>query len=382
MAIAFGYCSFIPISANTLPMTHRKHIALLIPDLCIGGAERVFVNLSRQFIKRQHKVTIIVCKKAGALIDELPKEVMVVSLDSISEKRPSWIVAALSIFRLRRTLHQLDPDVLLSTLTGTNLVALITKILFHPTLRLVIREAAPLTNTKSRLKTFLRKQLYRFSDEIIVLNQYMLEEFARLPLPKDRVHIIGNPINSKHISNLALDFKPPENLLPYIVSVGRLAKQKDFSTLIIAFSKLPISNLKLIIIGEGPERNSLNKLINELGLNARVFLFGETPNPYPWMKNAALYVSSSIWEGYPNALCEAAIIGARIVATEYDPSIYSLLSCLPQDRYTILPSSDPTALAEVIKLQLQVDARISNADGASGISDTVIDSYESLLFNN
>ena len=71
-----------------------------------------------------------------------------------------------------------------------------------------------------------------------------------------------------------------------------------------------------MILGEGPERESLEALISELGLEKDVARPGWVANPYPWMANAGVYVLSSRWEGLPSVLIEALYCGVPIVATD------------------------------------------------------------------
>ena len=111
-----------------------------------------------------------------------------------------------------------------------------------------------------------------------------------------------NPIVTPELKELAeapLDhpwFRPGEP--PVVVSVGRLAEQKDFGTLLRAVAKVREDrDARLVILGEGPERESLEALITELGLDGAAALPGWVQNPYPWMKGAGAYVLSSRWEG-------------------------------------------------------------------------------------
>lgn len=93
---------------------------------------------------------------------------------------------------------------------------------------------------------------------------------------------------------------------PFILAAGRLAKQKGFDYLIEAFSKSDAKEeLDLFILGEGEERQSLEKLINEYGLENKVFLKGQVKNPYAYYASAEFFVLSSRHEGFPNILIEA-----------------------------------------------------------------------------
>ena len=99
--------------------------------------------------------------------------------------------------------------------------------------------------------------------------------------------------------------------------MGRLSPQKDFRTLLHAFARVRDHvPARLVILGEGPERETLEALVSELGLEEAVALPGWVGNPYPWMVHAGAYALSSRWEGLPSVLIEALYCGVPIVATD------------------------------------------------------------------
>jgi glycosyltransferase involved in cell wall biosynthesis len=101
-----------------------------------------------------------------------------------------------------------------------------------------------------------------------------------------------------------------------LVSVGRLSPEKDYPTLIRAFAKLDREDLRLEIAGEGPMREALQSLINELGVSDRVALLGFVADPFSVFSRAVLAVSSSRYEGFGNAIVEALACGTPVVATD------------------------------------------------------------------
>ncbi|NJS16372.1 MAG: glycosyltransferase [Nostocaceae cyanobacterium CSU_2_110] len=108
-----------------------------------------------------------------------------------------------------------------------------------------------------------------------------------------------------------------KNSPPVFLAVGRLTEQKDFSTLIKAFSLVRKEKLaRLIILGEGEARGQLEATIKNLGISEDVLLPGFTDNPYAYMYNANAFVLSSRWEGLPTVLIEAMACGCPVVATD------------------------------------------------------------------
>jgi glycosyltransferase involved in cell wall biosynthesis len=104
---------------------------------------------------------------------------------------------------------------------------------------------------------------------------------------------------------------------PVVVSAGRLAHQKDYPTLLRAFARLlQRVDARLIVLGEGRLRPELEGLVSALGIGERVDLHGYVANPYPFVAAADVFVLSSRWEGFPNALGEALYLGRQVVATD------------------------------------------------------------------
>ncbi|MDR1376897.1 MAG: glycosyltransferase, partial [Synergistaceae bacterium] len=105
---------------------------------------------------------------------------------------------------------------------------------------------------------------------------------------------------------------------PVVLGVGRLGDQKDFSTLIRAFALLApkYPDLKLLILGEGRQRAALERLVRKHGLEGRVSLPGYVPDPYPYMKRAALLAVTSRFEGFCLVVAEALACGCNVAATD------------------------------------------------------------------
>jgi glycosyltransferase involved in cell wall biosynthesis len=104
---------------------------------------------------------------------------------------------------------------------------------------------------------------------------------------------------------------------PIVLGVGSLAALKDFPTLINAFSIVRSKReCRLVILGDGPDRGKLESLIHQLGLQRDVYLPGFVGNPFAWMRHAAVFVSSSLTEGCPNALMQALACGTPVISTD------------------------------------------------------------------
>ncbi len=163
---------------------------------------------------------------------------------------------------------------------------------------------------------------YPWADEIVTVSNGVADDFASITgLRRERIQVIYNPVVTPEILEKAEEplnhpwFTPGEP--PVILSVGRLAKQKDYPTLIRAFALVHREcPARLMILGEGEERPKLEALIQELGLDDDVSLPGFVDNPYAYMSRAAVFVLSSAWEGFGNVLVEAMAVGTPVVATD------------------------------------------------------------------
>lgn len=129
------------------------------------------------------------------------------------------------------------------------------------------------------------------------------------------LRVITNPCPVEQIRRDCL--APLEGIpsQPYLLNVARLVPQKGHLRLIEAYAEADPEEL-LVIVGEGPEREKLQRRIDELGLDQRILLVGAQSNPYPWMRQARLFVLSSEYEGLGIVLLEALACGTPVVSVD------------------------------------------------------------------
>ncbi len=344
-----------------------SHIALLLPELEAGGAQRVMLLLAREFIARGHRVDIVLLSSAGPLLNSVPEGASLVDLKARGYGFGGLGFALSSVLRLTTWIKQERPDVLLSTINGANLVALLAQKLSAMPLRVVVREAASVKSINSNFRLRAMCRLYPQADAIIALSSVMVEDLIRVVgVSESRIHCIANPVDVAYIQEQSqaplahpwLD----DGRLRVVLSVGRLIPQKDYATLLRSFALLPKEiNARLIIVGEGPERRKLELLAIELKISDIVQFVGFDANPWRWTARANLFVLSSCSEGYPNVLLETLAIAVPVVATEYDASVIDL-----SERYgfKVVPQGKARVLAQAIESQLSSDSlqRYSLAD--------------------
>lgn len=327
-----------------------------------GGAERVFVTLANGLRAAGCDVDLVLMNRAGSLLKEVKPEVNVVQLDA---KR-----AMFALVPLARYLRRVRPEVMLTTLTHVNVVAALARKLARVPVRLVVREATTTsvhhryaTDIRSRVVALLIGTAYRAADRVISPSQGVTEDLVTgSGIVREHVATISNPIDVARIRALACEpvtnpFSESDDL-PVVVGVGRLSSEKDFSTLIFAFAKASKTvPANLLILGDGEERGVLEALVRSLGLAQHVRMPGFVENPFAYLRQAAVFVLSSRYEGLPNALLQALAVGVPVVATDCPSGPSEILESGRLGR--LVPVGDVEAMAAAI------------ADGVAGRIATV-----------
>lgn len=297
----------------------QKRLAIFVHSLYGGGAERAMLNLARGFSEQGIQVDLVLLRVEGAYLSQLPPEVRVIDLGG----KRLWQ----SLPALAKYLREEKPPVMLSTLDDTNIAALWVRRLAGSNTRLVVnvqntisQDAKTATQLKTRVMPLLTRWFFPWADAVVPVSHGVGDDLVQLGVAVDRIHVIPNPVITPEVfekDKEAVDhpwFAPDQ--LPVILGVGRLNQQKDFPTLLRAFAKVQQQRpCRLVILGEGEERASLQALIQELGLKDAVDLPGFVSNPYAYMARSAVFVLSSLFEGLPSVLIEALAMGTSAVAT-------------------------------------------------------------------
>src|SRR5262249_10461174 len=161
--------------------------------------------------------------------------------------------------------------------------------------------------------------VYRAPDRVVTISNGVADGLVRdFGVPRDRVRGVHNPVEGARGSQHAQatgSFRVPS---PFIIGCGRLHRQKGFDLLLRAVARLGDADLAVVILGEGPERGSLEALARELGLGARLAMPGFVENPWAWIGRASVFVLPSRWEGFASVLVEAMACGTPVVAADCD----------------------------------------------------------------
>lgn len=306
--------------------------------------------LANEFCDAGFGVDLVLQKATGPYLKDVREGVTVVNLNT---KR-----LMISVWPLIQYIRKARPSAMLSTPLDASIVAILAWTAVGTRARLVVREAITASSDdqvvrglRARIIALLRRRAYRRASHVVAPSVGVAEDLiTRVGVPRAQVSVIANPLDTDLITTLAS--APLEQLsLPaavrVIVAAGRLSAQKDFATLIRAFSAVRRArDVVLVILGEGEERPHLSRLAAELGVADKVVMPGFVENPFSYMKRASVFVLSSRYEGLPNALLQALAVGTAVVATDCPSGPSEILEGGRWGR--LVPVSDVEAMARAI----------------------------------
>ena len=302
-----------------MDQTELSKISIFFHDLGVGGAERVMLQIAHGLVQKGYSVDLVLAKAEGPLDIEVPHGVQVIDFNTRSP--------AIMFWKLVKYLRRVHPEALLSPFEVTSVVAIVAKKITGVTTRIIVRVSVQLSKNqrtsywKKRLEQFVISRLYPLADEVVAVSHGVARDLAAYTgLPLERIEVIYNPSITEQM--LQASREPVSHpffdtdQIPVILAVGRYTFQKDFPTLIRAFAELQKSlDARLVIIGDGEDRNALEQLVQEYELQDKVDLHGFELNPYAFMKRSNVFVLSSKWEGLPSVLIQALACGCPVVST-------------------------------------------------------------------
>lgn len=295
-----------------------------------------------------HKITLITIEGDGkAPFYEIDSRIQKISLDAAGVSS-NWVASIFNnlrrIYKLRCVIRAAKADAIISFMTETNVLTLIASYGLQTPV-VVTEHTDPLNAPVSAAWLKLRFWLYPRASRVVVLNQRAREYFDKSP--RIRTTVMPNPVV------IETDKNPVDPVYDVtsdhlIVAMGRLSREKRFDLLMRAYTYVATeySDWNLMILGEGPEREALEALRDELGLGQRVRLPGTVRYPHVVLKQADLFVSSSELEGFPMALCESLACGLPVIASEYHSAIREIVD--DGQNGILTPPGDPVALADAM----------------------------------
>ena len=290
-------------------------LLFFIPSLQCGGAERVAVTLCNSFAERGWDVTLATFDD-GAIPPFFPlaPPVRHVTLGLQRRSTGFWhsiVNNVRRVPRLRRFIAGERPDRIVSFIDAMNVLSLVAA--WGTGIPVVVSErTVPERHPVPVAWRFLRRLTYPRAHAIVLQTRAAASHFPASWA--SRIAVLPNPVPRCAGRSESGEALPDGKGL--LLALGRLESPKGFDLLIRAFARIananPLWNLK--ILGEGPDRESLERQIASAGLANRVSLPGAVSDPAAALRQGDLFVLSSRYEGFPNALCEAMACGLPVVA--------------------------------------------------------------------
>lgn len=302
---------------NTIP--HK--IVFAIDTNSAGGGERVIATLANYMVERGYE-TYLINSDSDSSFYHLNDSVKVIKIGLDREKTSRIRRLYSKYIFLKNFFRENKPDAVVAFLFNMEAPAILAGLKTNTRVYTSVRNAPwsypPIERT-------FRKLFYpRIAGVVFQSNKVQkYKDFKHL----NNSSVIMNPLDD----SVKAMTEPVEygNRKDIIISVARLEKQKNHEMLIRAFSKIheEFPGYVLHIFGEGSMRNQLTNLIYDLGLVEKVVLEGAVPGAVVKNRDAKLFVMSSDYEGFPNALAEAMVQGIPSISTDFDTGVASDLIC-------------------------------------------------------
>ncbi len=301
----------------------NRKLVICIPSLRFGGAAKIALNISEYFLNSQVDVTIVMTHDSARDLgfQTIPTGLEVVAIPKFEKN--ALLQFLYKVIWLARFFKKNKPMSILAVRHDSTLLSgLAWKAAFKPG-AFFIREINPIDRTLNRKKAFvlLLKSAYSSAKGIIANSKDVAIALEKKGWVKPAyIHVVDNPVITEDFF-IKASAKVDEGIMPrgdvpVIISIGRLNKMKDFGSLIKAFQIVKQQvDCRLLIIGDGSERESLQDLIHTLRLDPFVTLSGAMENPYPYLRASNIFVLTSKYEGFGNVLVEALALEKRIVST-------------------------------------------------------------------
>jgi len=328
------------------------HIAMVLPDMRPGGAERNAVMMVREFLGMGVSVDLVLMKKQGALLEALPDAVRVVDLKAPRTRHVPKRFAAY--------LRDTKPDAVLVNMWPLTVMCLLARMLSrvssiiatidHNTLSKSYADRGRLHRWMLRLSM---RMVYPLADARIVVSHGVAEDLAMLSgLSVHAFEVVHNPVREvppvDEAVKAQVESQWSDSGAARILAVGSMKAQKNFALLIRAFARLAKKqHATLMILGDGELRPQLEAMIEEEQVTDHVRMPGFVADPMPYYQSADLFVLSSDYEGFGNVIVEALACGTSVVSTDCPSGPSEILE---DGRYgRLVPVGDAQAMAAAME---------------------------------
>ncbi|MBM4140036.1 MAG: glycosyltransferase [Nitrospira sp.] len=380
--------------ANLQPL----RILFLHPTFTFGGAERTTANLFSRLNKDRFKVTLVASRKiALRLYSDVVEKIIYVEDIGMG----IWFDGIKSLWKdiriTGRLLLKEKPDIALGMMHYSSTILALAKKFFRPNVKVISSPRGPSTDylntcfTKKSERFFLRMLFLffcRYSDGIVVPSAGTGEDCIKnFGAKRENIRVINNSIIIDEISEKgkeSINMDIPDGT--FVISTsGRLSSEKNIPFLLNAFSELrKTEKVKLLVIGDGPERDRLQALASGLGIKNDTTFVGFQENPYKFIRRSDVFVHTCLVEGFGNSIIEAMACGVPVIATDCPYGPGEIIK--NGENGILVPVNDIEALAKAIHVLLQ-DERRRKELSEKGFSrsldfsvDRMVRAYEDFFF--
>ena len=297
------------------------NIAIIIPNLAGGGAERVAQIVGDYYFTHGNNVYYFVFSKHQKQDYRVKGNVIYTNIESSMFDNTSLIGGLINLlfssFEMRRLKSKYKIDTAISFMEACNYI----NVLSRKRERVITRVCTILSERDDLHGFIYNKKLVKFfyslADNVIVMSKYSLKEMSdNYRVPRKKLVIIPNPINEfKNENKPNITWNYGEKV---VICVGRLVSVKQMDRVIRAFSYVNQmdEHAKLIIIGKGKLHDYLRRLRKKYSLESSVIFTGFVSNISYYYKNARVFVMASKVEGFPNSMLEAMSYGLPVISTD------------------------------------------------------------------
>ena len=346
----------------------RIRVVFSIGAMHGGGSERQMVSLLRHLDRALFEPHLYLVYKSGPLLDQVPDDVPVVSFATRVTPSRIYLPGLMHARRVRdyaRFLQEVKADVSYDrTFLMTLISAAGAQKIGVPNVSTIVTNPetgfAPVAGRFQGFKRRILHRLYNKSSQVLAVSDGAREAAVRFyGIQPDRIATLLNGVDVEWIQQQASlpihdswwtgeKSKPAASRIFRVVTAGRLNHQKGFHLLIAAMTqvrhKLSDVEFRVAILGDGPDRDALQKQIEELNLQDTVRLTGFQTNAIAWYRSADVFVLPSLIEGMPNVLLEAMACGTAVISTDCQSGPAEILN---NGQYgTLIPTDNVSALRD------------------------------------
>lgn len=304
----------------------KLKIMMLIPELTMGGAQNSFARLAWSLSKEFTVIPIVFDEGLNSFY-KLPQDVLSLGTKPAKNKIQKLLNLLKRIRSLSKLKNEISPIACISFLEGADYLNVLTK---RKELVVLSIRGSKLHDPNMHAYYFrlriniLIPFLYKKADSIVTVNKGINQELIdQFDIEAKKIHVIYNYIDKNSIDNVATDQSViPTN--PFLLFSGRLAHEKGIYGIIKVYSSLLESfpELRLILLGDGPEKDKLISFAKELNLSVgqhetdNICFVGSKLNTNLYVEQATASLLNSVSEGFPNSMAESLLKGKFIVTSD------------------------------------------------------------------